>query len=85
MSASFHIHTHIHTYIHTYIHKHTQVPPLSGDARFLEDVSASLIDIGSVAPVDSSVERAREERRSKSGSSKPPPSNNNDGWGLFRN
>jgi len=59
--------------------------PLCGDASFLEDVSASLVELGSVAEPDPMVEAYREERRRKAGITNKPPSDSNDGWGLFRN
>jgi len=63
-----------------------EAPPLSGDAQFLEDISASLIQLGSVAEPDARVEKFRAERRAAAGITPLQTAGKaSDGWGPFRN
>jgi len=70
-----------------------EAPPLSGDAQFLEDISQSLIELGSVGKPDAAVERFRAQRRAAAGiggvetdtSGQTEGAAKTDGWGPFRN
>jgi len=58
--------------------------PLCGDAQFLEDISMSLQDLGTIAAPDKNVAEVRRKRKERSGVSQGERGPG-DGWGPFRN